>query len=446
MLVVAFALAIESIICKLAFSPNVLTDMTIVSIFMLVINSILMIWAIGHSLSGYPNKKVYIMMLFSLAFKIFLLFWDIYGRDIFILPNSEGDAVAYAQIASSFAFGSRSNLIDFQFFPFYPGQLYKLIGIQPITIQFINVYLSMCSCLMVYKTLRLMKISLQYVEGAMMFACFLPNLMLMSSIYLQEAIIAFTLASSLYYFTRWWVNKRKLDFVLSLVLSILGALLHIGSMVCAIVFFALYFIIDKRSRKMRLSVSRVFFLGIAIFAIIIFLTTFGDVFLEKTGGEISAESILYGIEVREDGGSGYVIGISGLPGWLDIIVNTPIRVFYFVCSPLPWDWKGLSSMIAFFGSALFYIYTVAISVKATKMGSQLKNRVPLWDYLFVLIMLLIVAGIMFGWGVSNAGSVLRHREKFSYICVVIYAVAGEVIRRSKLYQNAKANHRNRSGL
>ncbi len=446
MLVVTLALVIESIICKLAFSPNALTDMTIVSIFMLIINSLLTIWAIGHSVNGASNKKIYIMLLLSFALKIFILFWDIYGRSIFVLPNSEGDAVSYAQIASSFAFGSRSRLIDFQFFPFYPGQLYKFIGIQPITIQFINIYLSMCSCLMVYKTLCLMRVHPKRIENAMLFACFLPNLMIMSSIYLQEAVIAFTLASSLYCFTRWWVKKDTLHFILSIVLSVLGAALHIGSMVCFIVFFLLYFVIDKRNRKIRLSVSRTILLLLALMAMIIFLTTFSDVFLKKIGGEISAESILYAADIREEGGSAYIIGFSGLPGWLDIIINTPIRVFYFVCSPLPWDWHGISSFIAFFGSALFYIYTVVKAFLAIKATNRIQRKVPLWNYLFVLIMLLIVAGIMFGWGVSNAGSVLRHREKFAYICVVIYAVANDVLRRSRLYANENPHLRNSSSL
>lgn len=442
--VVALAIAIESLICKLAFSPNALTDMTMVSVIMLVVNSLLTVWAIGHSLKSVSNKKVYIMMLLSFALKIFLLVWDIYGRGIFVLPNSEGDAVAYAQIASSFAFGARANLVDFQFFPFYPGQLYKLIGIQPITIQFINIYLSMCSCAMVCKTLYLMGVHPKRIETAMVFACFLPNLMLMSSIYLQEALIAFALATSLYYFTKWWVGRNGINFALSIIFSILGAFLHIGSMVCAIVFFVMFFVVDKHTRKLQLSISRSMLLACALISIMAFLTTFGDVFLGKLGGEITAESVLYAADVREFGGAVYDIGITGLPGWLDIIVNTPIRTFYFICSPLPWDWKGLSSLIAFFGSAIFYIYTVVKMYRAIRASSKIRSRVPLLNYLIILMVLLIVACIMFGWGVSNAGSVLRHREKFAYICVVIYAVASEVLRRSRLYE--RNNLSNNSGL
>jgi len=446
MLVVTFALAIESLICKFSFSPTVLSDMTVVSIFMLVINSLLVVWALGRSLDGPSSKKVYVMMLLSFALKIFILFWDIYGRGIFVLPNSEGDAVAYAQIASSFAFGSRADLIDFQYFPFYPGQLYKLIGIQPITIQFINVYLSMCSGLMVYRTMCLMKIAPKRIETAMFFVCFMPNLMLMSSIYLQEALIAFSLAASLYYFTRWWVNRERYDFAIAILLSVLGAVLHIGSLVCAVVFFVLYFVIDKRNRRIQLSASRTVLLVLAFIAVIIFLTVFSDVFLRKLDGELSAESILNAADVREDGGSAYVIGFSGLPGWLDIIVNTPIRVFYFICSPLPWDWNGMSSLIAFFGSAFFYIYTVVKAFRAARVSKGIRSKIPLWNYLFVLIMLLIVAGIMFGWGVSNAGSVLRHREKFTYVCVILYAVASEVIRRCRLYRYEKNDLGNRAGI
>ena len=52
---------------------------------------------------------------------------------------------------------------------------------------------------------------------------------------------------------------------------------------------------------------------------------------------------------------------------------------------------------------------------------------------------------MFGWGVSNAGSVLRHREKFTYLFAVTFAVSNEIIYRAGK-RNEPKNLGYRSGI
>ena len=50
-----------------------------------------------------------------------------------------------------------------------------------------------------------------------------------------------------------------------------------------------------------------------------------------------------------------------------------------------------------------------------------------YGLVFVLVFVLIIVGIMFGWGVSNSGSALRHREKYTYVYVVLFTLIKAIL-------------------
>ena len=128
-----------------------------------------------------------------------------------------------------------------------------------------------------------------------------------------------------------------------------------------------------------------------------------------------------------------------MPPAVDIIVNSPVRVISFIFAPLPWMWRGVSDIVAFFGSALFYIYVFVLVIKALKAGKGKNKPDNIWGFFIVLVITWLIASLMFGWGVSNTGTALRHREKFTYICVVLFAVAKECIRLLELTDYEQKN-------
>lgn len=447
MIIVGFVLFIECALCKIILQPDQFTPTDEIQWVMLFINFFVASFAIersvmkvssskfrlGNSFDPYPERGyVSNLLLISFILRIFILLWDVYARDIFVLPNSEGDAYAYSLQSASYAFGSRKSMIEFTHFPFYYGQLYKVIGIQKVTAQFINVYLAMYSLLLVYKILCKLNISPNVRKKTMMIASFLPNLMMITTFFLQESIISFCIISSVYFFMKWWEKGGFLNIVFMVLFSLAGALLHMGALVSGMGGLMMLVLIGNKERKIELTPAKISLVVATGFLLVILLTTFGDTFLGKLGGEeLSADKILHEQSVREEGGGSYVIGIKGLPPAVDVVVNTPVRMVYFIFSPLPWMWRGPGDILAFFGSTIFYFYAFYVAVKAYRAHpiKGLPNS-NIGSFLVVMTVIIALAAIMFGWGVSNSGSALRHREKFTYVCLIICAISNEILLRT----------------
>lgn len=427
MVVTAVLLIVECFLCSL-LSPTESTDMVAISFIMLILNSAVTFVGINNSV-GRNDRRIASVLSVSLILHLIVMFWNIYFNNVFTLPNTDGDAEAYATIATSYAFGSRAGLpIDLTRFPSYVGKLYQLIGEQRITVQFINVYLAMCALVYVYRILIMLNVDEDIVHKGLRILAILPNLLIISSAFLQESIIAFLLVFSVYCFVKWYQYQGGKWLAFAIAVSLFASLFHMGGCVCA-VSFAVTAPLVGRERKVSLNIIRILLAAIVVFAFLIFLTQNGSSFLRKFGGDYSAEKILYETEVRESGGSGYYIGISGLPASLDLIVNTPIRMIYFMFSPLPWQWRGLSDIVAFFGSTLFYIVSTKWLINVFRRRQMIKNN-PLYGIWFAIVIACLIAGIMFGWGVSNAGSALRHREKFTYLFGLIYMLSIYLERKS----------------
>lgn len=431
----SLVLIFEGILCNLILIPTGDTDTSVISVLLLVINIVIVCFGISISIKSKDvaeESYVKVTIISSFIVRIAILLWDVYCRHIFILPNSEGDAEWYHSIGVSYAFGTRSDVVDYTKYSYYIGQLYKFIGVQKITAQFINIFFAICSIVLIYKILSMFKVSSKVKKLTILIVSFLPNLMMITTFFLQESVIAFCVISSLYCFTRWWFGKSVINILYAVLLSVAAAMLHMGGFAVGIGVLVMMLLVNNDERKVSVTPMRLIMVIIMAFAVLFLISTFGDSLLGKLGGEISAEAIIDKSNDREIGGGAYVIGIRGLPPAVDLVVNTPIRMFYFIFSPLPWDWRGPGDILAFFGSTIFYIYVVYLVIKAFKTKP---NKILVDDnigsYLVVLTVITLIVAVMFGWGVANAGSVIRHREKFTYICVVMFAIAQEIIFRTE---------------
>ncbi|MBE6824276.1 MAG: hypothetical protein E7513_02900 [Ruminococcaceae bacterium] len=431
----SLVLIFEGILCNFILMPNSDVEQSTCAVVLLVINIVVVCLGISFSIKNNnveEERSIKLALFSSFFLRILILLWDVYCRHIFILPNSEGDAEWYHKIGVSYAFGTRAQEVDYTKYSYYIGQLYKFIGVQKMTAQFINVFLAMCSLILVYKILCKFDIDTKVKKITITIAAFLPNLMMITTFFLQESIIAFFVISSLYLFTRWWFGKSAFNIVLAILFSVAGAMLHMGGFAIGIGILMMLFLVNNKERKVSATPARLVMVIIMAFVALFAISTFGGDLLGKLGGEVSAEAILDKSGDREIGGGAYVIGIQGLPPAVDIVVNTPIRMFYFIFSPLPWMWRGPGDILAFFGSTIFYIYVVYLTIKAfkTKPNKTLVND-NLGSYLITLTVIVLIAAVMFGWGVSNSGSVIRHREKFTYICVVMFAISQEILFRTE---------------
>ena len=114
-----------------------------------------------------------------------------------------------------------------------------------------------------------------------------------------------------------------------------------------------------------------------------------------------------------------VIGTAAYPEWLiarstiELFYKVPLRGFYFLFSPFPWDVKELKHLIGLFDAFLF-IYLVSLIIR---------NFKTIWrDRALKLILLILVSYVIaFAVGVGNFGTGIRHRSKFVALFVLLVA-------------------------
>jgi len=417
-------LLVECWLCNLILQPTMHTDAVFVSYGLLLLNSMIFLMCLFNANHDDDWKRLNSILFFSFILRMGILLFDVLGRSYYVLPNSEGDAMGYHLTAISYAFGRRHSLIALTDYAFYIGQLYQMIGVQKITAQFINVCLSMYSIVFVYKAACLVNIKFEYRKTLVALLCFLPNFLLIDSILLQEAFVSFCISVSLYLYAKWWVKNSFIDLLTAVGVSLVGAVLHIGGAVCAIGFAVTMIFVSNKSRTFRITANSFILALVMLFSLLLISSYWGNTLFRKLGGEVSAEVIVEKAGATDRiSNAEYDVGIAGLPPAVDLIVNSPIRMFYFICSPVPWMWRGISDLIAFWGSTIFYIATVIATTKYVLLKIPEDEDHSLQSFARVLAVVLLIATIMFGWGVSNMGTALRHREKFTALCALLYVVA-----------------------
>ena len=101
---------------------------------------------------------------------------------------------------------------------------------------------------------------------------------------------------------------------------------------------------------------------------------------------------------------------------IEYFYKLPIRSIYFLFSPFPWDVKKISHLVGLFDSLLYITlaFLIFLNLKAILKDPTLK----------IILLILICYFIIFGVGVSNFGTGIRHRSKF---LIELILLAGPLI-------------------
>lgn len=357
-------------------------------------------------------KEVFAILFLTYLLRLFLLFFDLYGREYFILPNSGLDSEMFQQAAlKGMVTGDYGNG---HIYSFVIGFLYSLFGNERIIPQFFNVLLSLHAIILIYKTMGLYKINEKTKYFAVALIAVLPNFAIMSSILLRESIIIFLYALSFYCFSKWFLESQVVLLVFAYAGGLLVSVFHSGSIILVVAYTIILILFDRKRGQFSISYQSILIALLFTVAFIYLFQNYYDLFFSKFSNIDDVDDV---IDIYVMGESGYSTGYAIGNPILNFVINTPLRMFYFVFSPLPWDWRGATDIIAFVFSGLFYGYTLYLSFKRLfERSTENKNFI-------IIILLIVVIGVMvFSWGVSNAGTALRHRDKFIGLFILLLAL------------------------
>jgi len=395
----------------LTFIKQYITDYETAAIIFISINFIF------FTLDIYKYKlKIRNIIFSAYIIRLLAMFWDIYARNIFSFPGSGADTEAF--LANGMRIFNNLNLL---FIPaarglytntlgaiFYVILPHRLIG------QYINVLLGVSIVVIVYKILVMLVVNEKTIKYSMIIMAFFPNAVINSAILLRENIIVFFALLSFYYFIKWYKTTLNKYVIFSLVSLLVASAYHSGVIGLAAGYIFMYLFYNHKKNKFVFSKNTVI-----IFLLLLVISTnvyiyYNDVFLAKFS-RMKNIGDLYDVASARRGGSAYLTFVS-INNWWQLILYSPIYMVYFLTSPLPWTWRGFGDILAFSIDGIFYIYFLFYSIYFSR-----KYRFK--DYIFIGTIISILATVfIFGVGVQNAGTAMRHRHKIVPIIIIAYAM------------------------
>lgn len=286
--------------------------------------------------------------------------------------------------------------------------IFQIFGPQRIIGQYINILLGISAVFVGMEILRKYTLNKNITMIALAIGMLLPYYMIMNVFLAREGIIAFFIITSLYFFIYWLRSDKFSPIIFTFLCILMATLFHAGSFAVLIGYMTYVVFYDRKNKKFNFKPKSIVL--ILIFLSLVYMADyyFGTELFRQFQRFDTIEDVLIFADVDDPvGGAGYTTFINTGNTTMDFIVNTPVRMVYFLLSPMPWYWRGPQDIIAFALSSSFYGYTYFIAFRAVK-AKEIENR----EIIIFLFIASVIATFIFGWGVRNAGTAMRHRDKF----------------------------------
>lgn len=404
---------------------------TVMQAPLLVTNTVFIVVSFGLiSVSYIKNQEdqwEYVIFFGAFLLHLIVLFLDLYARDFVTILYSGKDTEVFYRISKQYFYGDFSETLTY--YPYYLNFFYKIIGFNRMGAQYINILGWCLSMILMEKSCKALEIEGKLRKLALLFLAFAPSYLCATSVLTREGIIA--AMNFLWFFCQiQWMKEGKHTYLLG---CLIAPLISTGLHMSAIVFWALTVLVvalydsEKKILCIQKKTVVIFLSGLVGFAIFMLIPStrrlitlklpeFDEGFLKTINDMI--------LEVSErDGGSAYLSYVF-VNGYGDFVIQTLVRIFYFYASPLPMDWRGLSDIAACAMSSLPYAISIIVSLIAVFYEEKNPYRTLMWGSILLL-------GGICAWGVFNAGTAMRHRDKILGIVILLLLNSIKTIRETK---------------
>ncbi|WP_424505127.1 hypothetical protein, partial [Psychrilyobacter sp.] len=341
-----------------------------------------------YSYKRSKNKVVLFLLFIGLVFRLLIMYYDInysLGGTTEPLDFYLGAENFYLNNVPSFR-GS-----NFSGTTLYMGILLKFIGNSRLLLAYVGVISFMMSVNL------MIDLMLKYIQNKKKIYLILawviisPITLMNTSFTVKEPHIILLVTLSFSYFIKWFNKNSLKNLIMALLVSTLSMIFHSGMFTLVLGYLIIYFIWDYRKKVFKISLKSFLktMMSLSIFILPVVYFFKNSLFLKfKNIKSITDISKLSSISGKVDGAS---YNIPGGDTFLEMILYSPIRVIYFTFSPVPWLWRGLVDIIAFFICTFPYILIIIYDFKIMKNRKRIKNK----NIIILLHILLISAFIVF---------------------------------------------------
>ena len=366
----------------------------------------------------YP--KVSKILYSALAIRIFIL---LIGHYLITLPDSTRDANSFEGYAIEL---SKDGF--FGVFEKYPGPSsrfiswlvaipYSLFGRSVLMAKSMTLFFGVATVFLSWKVTEKLWGNKVALKVGWIMALF-PSLILYSALVMREAYVCFFLVIAVYGIVNWSKNKDLKSILLSLFGFIGATFFHGATFLGAMIFMGVVttivlFDFIKSLKSFRVGIFNVILLLILSYLLILYFTN------QISVPYLRSFEYIISPEVLKNKSYANVTGVAAYPEWTrvktfsELFYKIPIRAFYFVFAPFPWDVSKTKHIIGMLDGALYMSLTLIILINLKKIWSNFTLR--------IILIILICYIAAFSVGVGNFGTGIRHRSKFVFLFVFLAA-------------------------
>lgn len=359
------------------------------------------------------KKNIREPFLIGFLLRAFTLFWDLYARDILQLPNSGADTESYYN--NSVTISKNLSMLGNTRGGIYSdinGIMFSLVGPQRIVLQYLNVLLGITTIYFVLKALSLLEIDEKNVRLTAFLIAFYPNAIIFSSIFLREIFSTFFMSASIYAFIKWFKSYKNKYIFISFTFLAVASVFHSGVLGVIVGYIYAFLFYQHESKTFKFSMQTIISFIILLFMFYFSFNVIDDLIFQKFAGLESARDIFDIATPRGQGGSAYLNRLQ-VNSFSTFLLYSPVKSIYLLISPVPWNWRGITDIFTFFFDSLLYGFIIFNYFKYRK--SMQDNKA-----LALIVFWMILGGIfIFGVGVSNAGTAMRHRHKLMPLFIIM---------------------------
>ena len=371
------------------------------------------------------------ILLVGLSIRIFVI---LIGHFIITLPDSTADAAGFEAMAWELSQKGFFNVLgnftgpNPKFISWLIAVPYSLFGRSILMAQSLSLLFGMGSIFLGWLLAK--NIWDNYIAKKVGWTIALfPSLVLYSALILREAYIIFFITVALYGVVSWLKTENIKSFIIAMI-GFIGAIYFHGAMLVGAIIFLLilgktsfkYFLKSFFKLRIKLNILVIFILFITIS--LLYLSN--KIYVPYLGNFKNSIDIVNLQEKTKNA----TRGTASWPEWtkinspIELVYKAPVRSLYLVFAPFPWDVSHSRHLIGMFDAFLYMYLSFLI----------LKNIKVIWKdpVLKIILIILLSYLFVFGIGVGNFGTGIRHRSKF---VVMFILLAGPLLRKIKIFKN-----------
>lgn len=393
MLGILWAYLLTVLLCSPLHGLGVVTEVGV------VLHIVLMLLAVMHYT---PHLAHYVLLGFSL--RVLVLCLDLYVPGITIVHSGMDTEAFYRWSAEPYA---RATLFTEGYshgaYNIFMSTLFWLVGSSRLWAQYTNIVLGIITMLSIYGSMCTLGAGKQLRERTMWIATLFPMAIVFTSILLREAFVSCLVALSVQCMLSWGLRQGGFWATVGAVGSVLlASFFHSGVIGILPAYFMMFALYNPEKQALELSTQRLLY-GAGILLIGLTGIAVGGQALLYKFNKLESVDDLTKMEANVRGASVYLQGLK-ISSWGTFVLYTPIRMVYFLFSPMPWDWRGPNDVVSSFLDSSLYAYCIYI---ACRCRHQLRQHPILWTMLLAIGF----STLIFSLGVENAGTAMRHRYK-----------------------------------